>query len=145
MRIKKKFRVYLAHKTWATVITKVLQPTSPPPTGVDWPVDVDWPRIEVEVRLPSLDGGYLVPSLRSYPEFILLGEKLQWTWGVNSQYGYRQRTLNGSGGPTINEAVALINLQVKNSLLALRELIKLREERLRQRRRNTRAARQGCL
>lgn len=122
---------------------QVVPPQDPPPSGDEWPSEIDWPGVEGTLYLPADEWRDIVPALRAQ-DVVILDGKLTDMWG---EYTTMWSKLPRARWRAIlvrrlvlSEAIREVELALQTALDACRGVLARREDRLRRRERTVAAA-----
>lgn len=130
----------------AKVKIEDMGPADAPATGVDWPVEKDYPIVVLTIALPTNENWHLVEALRA-SDVKVLGEMLGTTWGVRGEEADgdssedRIKTASETRS-TVRESCEVLRLRAEADLAAVRAHVDARVARLARRERTIAAARQ---
>jgi hypothetical protein len=83
----------------ATVTYRGLPPFDPPESGSEWSAELDWPRVEATLYLPSTPYGRgLEPPLRAAGVSVM-GDALDALWGQSEGTAQHRMRVRGFSAP----------------------------------------------
>lgn len=128
----------------AEVEIRAVAPAPAPETGIDWPEHLDWPRAELEIRLPAMEERDFRLHRDLVCDLLFLGEVLSDQWGFicgaidAPPRRFRRFAISRR---TLDEAVAELLWMAEAEIVPLRNHVRARETRLRRREQALNAAR----
>jgi hypothetical protein len=117
----------------ATVTYRGLPPLDPPESGSEWSAELDWPRVEATLYLPSTPYGRgIEPPLRAAGVSVM-GDSLDALWGQTEGTANHRMRVRGFSAPLVATAYADAAAFIDAAIATLREVVSARAARLAER------------